>query len=274
MQHMLHLIKTGGDDVAFDDIDEVAPWIDFAWEVGQDLNADQSGGTRIFKSHGVLSRVHEGCKYVCIIRDPIKMLKSLYTFIYAKMIDHVSSPMCMSLLADVNVFYHSKGWKTGMLFSGGDSFFKHYVEFYKCRHCPTLSFLTFEDIQADLRGTIKQMCDFVGVSPTAALVDKVAERTSLEWMTEHSAKFDDHMLYERQVRLGRWGFQLNPPTSKVNLRPKSLEGKRNSELSDETIAGLRADWKRLVTPETGFETYEDMAAALRKERAVGALGRC
>ena len=272
LQHMLHLIKTGGDDVTFDDIYEVAPWIDFAWELGQELNADQRGNIRIFKSHGVLSRVHEGCKYVCVIRDPLKMLKSLYTFFLAKAENMTEmTSRTKQMVADVNTFYQSPVWTAGMSFSGGDSFFKHFVEFYKCRQCPTVSLLIFEDIQADLRGTIEQMCDFMDVPRSTTLVEKVAERASLEWMTAHSTKFDDHMIYDRQVSLGRWGYGRMAPASKVNLRLMSEEGKRKAEPSDETIQGLRADWKRLVTPETGFETYEEMVDALRKERAAGAF---
>ena len=67
LQHMLHTIKTDG-DTNFDDVYEVAPWIDGAWEMGQDLNADQAAPQypRIFKSHALLSKLHEGCKCACV----------------------------------------------------------------------------------------------------------------------------------------------------------------------------------------------------------------
>lgn len=38
------------------------PWIDFAWEINQDLNDDQIAEPRLFKSHARLSAVQEGCK--------------------------------------------------------------------------------------------------------------------------------------------------------------------------------------------------------------------
>lgn len=267
LQHMLHLIKTGGDDVAFDDVYEVAPWIDFAWEMGQDLDADQRGGTRVFKSHGIISRVHEGCKYVVTIRNPVAMLKSLYLFAASK---DEAAPFIGSLfLSDINVFYKCPLWQDGLDMSGGESFFRSYVEFYKCRHCPTVCLLIFEQMQKDLRGTITKMCDFMGVAPTPSLIDKVAEKSSLQWMTAHASKFDDHMIYDKQVELGRYSFMLNPPASKVLLKPTTADARSKAEPNAKTLQALRADWKRYVTPETGFETYEDMVEALQKERAAG-----
>ena len=41
---------------------QVMPWIDFAWEINQNLNDDQIANPRLFKSHARLSAVQEGCK--------------------------------------------------------------------------------------------------------------------------------------------------------------------------------------------------------------------
>ena len=44
-QQICHQLRTGapadGSSTKFDEITQVCPWIDFAWEVDQDLNADQ-----------------------------------------------------------------------------------------------------------------------------------------------------------------------------------------------------------------------------------------
>ena len=35
------------------------------------------------------------------------------------------------------------------------------------------------------------------------------------------------------------------------------------EMSDETVAAIQAQWLEIVTPETGFETYETLIASLK-----------
>ena len=34
------------------------------------------------------------------------------------------------------------------------------------------------------------------------------------------------------------------------------------ELSDDTVAAINQRWREFVTPETGFDTYEDLIASL------------
>ena len=89
----------------FDDITERQPWLEFAYDCGQDLNDDQYGSSptklidgsdslsvkkgillkpRIFKSHQLLSAVNTGGMYLCIVRDPAATLLSWFDFQKAK----------------------------------------------------------------------------------------------------------------------------------------------------------------------------------------------
>ena len=76
--------NAGGYD-GFDDIDERQPWLEFAYDCGQDLEDEQIvESPRIFKSHQLLSAINPGGKYLCIVRDPAATLMSWFSFQKAK----------------------------------------------------------------------------------------------------------------------------------------------------------------------------------------------
>eukprot|EP00929_Paragymnodinium_shiwhaense_P061040 TRINITY_DN30475_c0_g1_i1.p2 TRINITY_DN30475_c0_g1~~TRINITY_DN30475_c0_g1_i1.p2 ORF type:complete len:136 (+),score=36.10 TRINITY_DN30475_c0_g1_i1:114-521(+) len=51
LQAICHALRTGGLQNDFEDIYQVSPWDQLAWDLGQDLNAEQSAKPRIFKTH-------------------------------------------------------------------------------------------------------------------------------------------------------------------------------------------------------------------------------
>merc|ERR1719343_805020 len=90
----------------FGDITERQPWLEFAWDCGQNLDDEIYGfiprphkpiegasatttqrpvlTPRIFKSHQLLSAINPGAKYLCIVRDPASTLQSWFDFQKAK----------------------------------------------------------------------------------------------------------------------------------------------------------------------------------------------
>ena len=115
-QQLCHQIRTGGAHTDFEEITEVCPWVDFAWEVNQDLEAPQVASPRIFKSHARLSAVHEGCKYLATVRDPVKTLVSLFNFFTAKFMP--SPPFPAAWLADVDSFARCPLWAVDSIWGG------------------------------------------------------------------------------------------------------------------------------------------------------------
>lgn len=293
LQHMVHVIRAQ-QDTSYDDVGDVIPWIEYAWECGQDLNADQPGGVRAFKSHGLLSRIHEGCKYIITVRqpaeghtnrahaprcaqlrtvailrsqvrEPVKMLKSFFTFVSSK---DAAAPLIPPFwIKDVNAFYKCPMYQEGM---GGFAGFMgtpmdYYVEYYKCRNLPNVCFIVFEHMLADTKSTIQRVADFIGVELTPTALEKVVELTSAAWMSapENAAKFDDHMIYSKQVELGRVGFAYNPPVAKVLLKPRSA-----MVVNDHTTKSMDKTWAKKVAKTIGFKTYEELAASWANELAA------
>jgi hypothetical protein len=69
MQHIMHQLCSGG-DMTFTDIDEVVPWIELAYDVGQDLDAEHKYQPRCFKTHAWYDVRPKGGKYIVVYREP------------------------------------------------------------------------------------------------------------------------------------------------------------------------------------------------------------
>src|SRR4051794_28496220 len=80
LQQMVHSLRTGG-DLDFDDISRVVPWIETAADLGIDLEGEQCGKPRVFKSHLSYEQVPAGAQYIVSIRDPRDALVSAYRFL-------------------------------------------------------------------------------------------------------------------------------------------------------------------------------------------------
>ena len=51
LQMLCHTLRTSGLHTEFEDIYQVAPWDQLAWDLGQDLDAEQVAKPRLFKTH-------------------------------------------------------------------------------------------------------------------------------------------------------------------------------------------------------------------------------
>ena len=263
----MHLLRTGG-DASYADIDEVVPWIDFAWELGQDLDVSQPGAdvARLFKSHARLSKVHEGCKVVTTLRDPAKQLASWYTFLSAKR-PLIALPHIDKFCDDPFLWAKLTGF-------GGHPL-EYLVEAYKCRNVPTCCVLCFEHMVEDPHGTIETLAEFMGVECTEELASKVVEMSSLDWMSAHFTKYDERWMAARQLQMRRAGFMRNAPASRVALKPSSASSGADLGMFKLTEKGrqkLQRQWDAIVKPQLGFTSYKEMTDALKAERLPVVIG--
>ncbi len=57
------------------------PWLDFCLDVGVDPSADnQRAWPRVFKSHQAPGSLNRGCRVASVVRDPVSILMSYYSF--------------------------------------------------------------------------------------------------------------------------------------------------------------------------------------------------
>ena len=90
LQQMCHQLKSVDTDddscMAFDDIYQVSPFLDLAFDLGQDSPGflESLPSPRVFKSHQRLSaipRCRGRAKYICVVRDPEATALSWFNFL-------------------------------------------------------------------------------------------------------------------------------------------------------------------------------------------------
>ncbi|KAM4651439.1 sulfotransferase 2B1-like [Discoglossus pictus] len=141
-------------------------------------------------------------KIIYVLRNPKDILVSLFHF--AKIICHYKDPgSFQEYLEDFlkgNVLYsswfdHVKGW---MKMKGDSRFF----------------FITYEELQQDLRGSVVKICKFLGKEFDDSVIDSVVENSSFKVMKENKMsnyslspqEFMDHTkgLFMRKGISGDW----------------------------------------------------------------------
>ena len=67
LQQMLHTLRTRG-DMSFDEITEVVPWFESAWDIGIDPGAKQVASPRVFKTHRPADKLPDVGRFIHITR--------------------------------------------------------------------------------------------------------------------------------------------------------------------------------------------------------------
>ncbi len=69
LQQIIYQLSTGG-DMDFGELFDVVPMVEFAHDLQQDLEAEQKGFPRCFKTHYWYPRCPKGGKYIWCVREP------------------------------------------------------------------------------------------------------------------------------------------------------------------------------------------------------------
>ena len=247
--------RAGGYD--FDDITIRQPWIEFAHDLGQDLDNDQVAPPRIFKSHQLLSAVNPGGKYLCIVRDPEATLMSWFAFQKAK------GRPGYAEYEDANEYIANKGADIfGEECCFGMNIWQMYAEIWSARNDPSVKILVYEALVADgpaYLNHLPMIAEFLGIDDAdEALYSKVAFLISRDQMVKHVDAFDDHFITEKGRELGR-ALRVMEPAAKV----RSIDGKKkDTVLTEKTIEWMEDRWLERMTPLTGHASYDEFAAAI------------
>jgi hypothetical protein len=75
----MHQLRSGG-DMTFTDINEVVPWIDLAYDFGQDLDAEHKYQPRCFKTHAWYDDCPKGGKYIVVHHSTVHLISSRRNF--------------------------------------------------------------------------------------------------------------------------------------------------------------------------------------------------
>lgn len=237
-QQIVHTLRTRG-DMDFDDISRVVPWIETSGSLGIDTNAEQVAVPRAFKSHLSYDKVPKGATYINVIRNPVDAAFSAFKFMEGWYVEPGA------VTADEYV--------AGAIEEAG--YQKHFVSWWPHRSDDNVLYLVFEHMKNDLEGTIEKIAAFIKVELDDELRAITLEHASLPFMQRHKDRFDDALMRavtEESV------LPAGSESSKVR------EGKIGvHNLSAETVESIDQLWRDIVTPVTGFDTYEALINSLR-----------
>lgn len=244
MQQIVHGLRTGG-DMDFSEITAVAPWIEMAHDMGIDLDADQTAAPRAFKTHWRGDEVPQGCRYICVIRDPKDVAVSFYHFFAGWMFE----PGSIALDAFVRDFF-IPGSRSGR-------YWEHLLSWWEYRSRDDTLLLSFEDMKADLPGTVQRVAAFLGLDVSQQTLDIATRQATIDFMKAHERQFDDHLL--RAAREPACGLPPGGETSKVRA---GRVGDHKQTLSPKVIDLLDGIWRETIGAALGHADYDALRRAL------------
>jgi len=244
LQQVCEQLRTGG-DMSFTEIEERQPWLEFAWDCGQDLDDDQVAFPRLFKSHQLLSAINPGAKYLSILRDPETVFTSWFHF------QKVKNRRPFVDCADTNEYALTGDFEGDNIF--GTNVWDYYVELWEARHEANVFVLCYETLVKNARAYLPHIAQFLGTPDDNSRLETVLQMSSKEFMAEHGHQFDDHFIRDKGMELGR-AAKIMEVAPKVTTRQKDV-------LTPKTLKWLERTWAEKVTPRTGLASYKDMCAA-------------
>jgi hypothetical protein len=192
LQMIVYQLMTDDAAITFSHVSEVMPWLEQRiWTNAFGAISCRTGPRRVFKSHlpygpGFLTIPKGPCKYIYIARDGRDVAMSFYRFYESH----------LRFQGSFDEFFHL--FMRGKVQFG--SWFKHVAGWRAAREQPNVLFLSYEEMSKDLLGAIGRIALFCGFEVTHDELERVASRSTFEFMKHHEAKFDH--LTELQLRLG------------------------------------------------------------------------
>jgi hypothetical protein len=242
LQQIAHGLRTRG-SMDFEEITSVTPWIEVAQGFGWDLEAEHVAEPRVFKSHMTWHDIPKGGRYIYSIRNPLDVLVSSYRFFEGWWFE-VDSISIESFIRD-----HIKNYETR-------GYWHHISSWWEQRDNEDVLLLCYEEMKADLVGTVKKVAQFMKIDLDDELLDIVVHQSSKEFMLAHKSHFDDHLL---QVYFeSRGGAPPSPTASKV--MPESNE--EHYQVSPELRHDLDVIWGKMITQQYGFRDYSELRTAI------------
>ncbi len=240
MQQIVHGLRTRG-SMDFDEISRVVPWINMAYDSGIDIYAPQVAHPRAFKTHTPLNELQKGGKYIVILRNPHDALLSHYHFFENMFFEKGS----IDLITFAREHYIP-----------GRDVWKHVLGFWNHRKDNNVLALCYENMKADLAGTIEKVAQFIGIPLDDELKQIVLKQSDIKFMQAYQDQFEDNMIREK-----RFPVMNLPDDIKLHKVKTGNVGDAKLGVPDEIKKELDDLWQAEITPLLGLSSYDD----LRKE---------
>jgi hypothetical protein len=247
LQQIAHGLRTRG-DMNFAEITEVTPWIEIAFDMGWDLEAEQVANPRLYKSHLSRHDIPKGARYIVSVRNSADAVVSSYRFFEG----FTFEPGTISLeeYFDWRVVRHEVGMK---------GYWVHLASWLEQAHNEDVLLLCYEDVVADLPAAVRMVANFMRIPLDDELFEIVVRQASRDFMLAHRHQFDTHL--EAARGLTRAGAPL--PLNSDKVTPGN-EHTHRLQLAPHLVKILDEIWREQITPKFGFETYEQMRQMIKE----------
>ncbi|HEX9941429.1 MAG TPA: sulfotransferase domain-containing protein [Thermoanaerobaculia bacterium] len=250
MQMMLYQLTTSG-EMDFPHIDSVSPSFEPNARHGNPQTLELVPSPRIFKSHLRYELLPRGARYIYLARDVRDVAVSAYY--HSRLVGGL----------DLDLSWYLDRFLAGQTIFG--SWFEHLESWWPHRNDADVLFLRFEEVVADLEGTVRRVAEFCGFEIREEEMPRILERCSLDFMKRHEEKFDPRLRRVARQRVAfirdgkaRAGRDILNPAQKQLLASKLavLERKLGVSAQDPKADLLRPSPRRLSTdclPSGGHE---------------------
>jgi len=264
MQQICHQLRSAdaGGDMNFEEISEVVPWLEMAYDQQQDLEAPQYGAVdgkpRFFKTHAWYDHCPKFERTIVVLRNPFDVCLSFYRFFEDWFFDAGTVS-----IEEFSHWWMNRGVPQSRMSNA--SYFVHLVSWYEHRNDKSkVLFVFFEDLKDDLEGQIRRIAKFISNEKHNFNQDEyirvAKEKSSYEYMRKHSYHFDEKL--SRRHRNGAMGLPIDAGGSaKV---AKGGVGAGRVELTHDVKAQIQQKWEE-IAPVTKCKTYEALRQQFHEE---------
>ena len=224
MQQIVHGLRTGG-DMDFRDISEVVPWLELAADLGLDPAAEQRANPRAFKTHLGWDRLPKGGRSIYLLRDPEAALISFYDFFSGWFLE----PGALTLETFALDFVLSR--------SGDADYWEHLISWWPHRGDSDVLYLFYEDVIADLPGSVGRVCSFIGLEADPERIALASRQASLDFMRGYSTLWEDSLICEKRNPV------MGIPADAKSTKVRRSDSRPRSEALGEAVAeAWRSRW--------------------------------
>jgi len=230
-----------------DEISTVTPWIELAYDLGIDLDADQVAEPRVYKSHLSWHNVPKGGRYIVSFRAPSDVFLSVYRFFEGFFFEPGT--------IDLDTFFC---WRNPPDEMGTRGDWHHLSSWWEQRENPDVLLFCYEDIRADLPGTVQRIAAFMDIPLDDELFTLVVRQASREFMLEHKEQFNEAPF--RRLISQRAGLPFEGAAYKVT---SGTPDNPNYRLTEFHKQGLDEIWHSQITSRFDLADYATLRGTLQ-----------
>jgi len=246
LQQIAHSLQTRG-SMDFEEISNVVPWIELAYDLGIDLDADQAAEPRVFKSHLSWHEVPKGGLYIVSFRNPANVFISVYRFFEGFFFEPGT--------IDLDTFFQ---WRNPPTEMGVRGYWHHLASWWDQRNNPDVLLLCYEDMLADLPGTVQHIAAFMNIPLDDELFNIVVQQASREFMLEHKEQFNEAPF--RRLIAQRTGLPVEGNAYKITPGAKNDP---KYQLTESHKQALDEIWDVQITSRFDLADYATLRSALQ-----------